>query len=91
MKYDLTVGMNDICLHKLTLYPNPARNIITIQTSETSKKRNLSIIDINEHEFISSQITGSCIQIDISKLPCGVYFVRVIGDKMLDMGKFIKQ
>jgi hypothetical protein len=52
---------------------------------------NLTIVDIEGQELITRQITEPKTQIDISNLPSGVYFVRLINDKTVEVGKFVKE
>jgi hypothetical protein len=80
-------GFND----EINVYPNPASNKITIQTSTTPIKFELSILNINGKELISRLITESKTQIDINNLSNGVYFVRTTGEKTVQFGKFVKQ
>ena len=45
----------------------------------------------SSQQLITRQITEPKTQIDISNLPSGVYFVRLAGERMVKVGKFIKQ
>ena len=92
MKYDSGyIGINKLQVSRLPLYPNPATDKITVETSEASKESNLEIVNIEGQQFITRQITDTKTQLDISTLPSGVYFVRVTNDKTVKMGKIIKQ
>ena len=67
------------------IYPNPAEDFITVQTSEGS---NVQIFDLLGIELISESIhpmTGSH-RMNIKHLPAGVYFIK-IGDRV---EKFVK-
>jgi hypothetical protein len=88
--------VNGIELHeqqqsRLTLYPNPSTDQITIETSSTPTNSQLSIMNLNGQEILTCQITESKTTIDISTLPSGVYFVRLTNDKTVEVGKFVKQ
>jgi hypothetical protein len=48
-------------------------------------------MNLNGQELISRLITEPKTIIDISTLPSGIYFVRVTGEKTVEVGKFIKQ
>ena len=84
------VGLNEIgAISKLLhINPNPASSSITI---ETPAKGSLSILNLNGQETITRQISLPKTQIDISNLPSGVYFVRVTGEKTVQVGKMIKE
>jgi photosystem II stability/assembly factor-like uncharacterized protein len=87
------VGLMDLTskLNALNIYPNPASNTITIETSAIPTQSHLSISNLNGRELITRQITQPKTQIDITSLPSGVYFVRLTGERTVEVGKFIKQ
>ena len=92
MTYDsVFVGINALQKSTFSLYPNPATDKITIETSGTSQVSNLAIVNAQGQELITRQITEPKTQIDISALPGGVYFVRVTNDKTVEVGKFVKE
>jgi len=84
--YEFTSNFNT-----LKIYPNPAKDNITLELSEAIKESNLAIIDIDGQQLITRQITSPKTQLDISALPNGVYFVRLTSEKSVLTGKFIKQ
>jgi len=92
MKYDsVFVGMNETQELRLLLYPNPATDKITIETSRITEESNLVIVNIDGQPLITRQITEQTTTINISTLPSGVYFVRVTNDRTVEVGKIIKQ
>ncbi len=74
--------------NNLSVYPNPACTTITI---ETPSKGSLSIYDLNGQQLLQTTIPQPFISIDVSALLNGVYAVRVVGEKGVVIGKFIKQ
>jgi hypothetical protein len=92
MHYDsVFVGINEPKESRLSLYPNPATDKITVELSGATQSGNLTIVDIEGQELITRQSNESKILFDISNLTSGVYFVRLTNDKIVDVGKFIKQ
>jgi uncharacterized repeat protein (TIGR03803 family) len=87
----LNLGIQYTFLNSVSLYPNPASNLITIETTPPNIKCRLSIMNPNGQELISRQVTEPKTKIDISNLPKGVYFVRLKNEKTMEVGKFIKQ
>jgi len=83
-------GVNEltVSLESITVYPNPSSDKITF---ETPVEGYLSILNLNSQELITRQITEPKTQIDISTLPNGVYVVKLVGEKGVQVGKFIKQ
>jgi hypothetical protein len=92
MKYDsILTGISEPQQLQTSLYPNPARDKITIETSGMPKEITLEIVNIEGQQLITRQISQPKTQIDISTLPSGVYFVRVINNRTVQVGKFVKQ
>jgi photosystem II stability/assembly factor-like uncharacterized protein len=87
------VGNNDLSSKSSTLniYPNPSSDNITIETSVNPQSGTLSIMNLHGQQIITRQITELTTQINLSKLPSGVYFVRLKGDMMMQVGKIIKE
>ena len=91
MKYDsVMVGVKEQQESKFSLYPNPATDKITIELSGMTQGGNLTIVDIEGQELMQQRITQPKTQMDISSLPSGVYFVRVTGERTVEVGKIIK-
>ena len=77
--------------NSLTIYPNPALNLVTIETSEPPTNGQLTILNLTGQNLITRQISEPKTVIDISNLPSGVYFVRLTNEKTVAVGKIIKQ
>jgi len=84
------LGTNDLTAksNALKIYPNPTTDKIIIPTPA---KGFLSILNLNGQQLITHQITEPKTQLDISNLPSGVYFVRLMGERTVQVGKIIKQ
>jgi photosystem II stability/assembly factor-like uncharacterized protein len=87
------VGVSELTTNPspITVFPNPASTEITLETAPLLVPGYLIIYNLQGQPIITGQITEPKTQIDISTLPCGVYFVRVINDKTVEIGKFVKQ
>lgn len=78
-----TVGIGDAesrtSNSEFSIYPNPAHNSVTIQTTEPA---DVCILDAQGRAILTQTIKQSdrrTITLDISSLPRGVYFVRSLG------------
>ncbi|MDD5570552.1 MAG: cellulase family glycosylhydrolase [Bacteroidales bacterium] len=71
-------------------YPNPASDKIIIETGQNINRSILFIYAINGRELIRQQITETRTEIDISNLPQGIYIVKFINNKRVEVGKLIK-
>jgi hypothetical protein len=72
------------------IYPNPSATSITIILPLSSPEFQISIFNFSGQEMITRQASGSCIDIDISHLPGGVYFIRIVDEGSVLVGKFVK-
>ena len=76
---------------RLSIFPNPSTNKVTLSSSAINGNTQLSIFNVSGEKVIERQLTNTETQIDISALPRGVYFVRVQDEKRIEVGKIIKQ
>ena len=81
-------GVNDKQPSEIKIYPNPATDIITIETPFSGS---LFILNSNGQQLFTYQTTERRTQIDISPLPNGIFFVRLKGEKTEKTVKFIKE
>jgi len=85
------LGVDDqMKAERIRVYPSPASNFLTIETSEVQTPGQLSIVNLDGRQLITFQITQTKTQCNISSLPSGVYFVRLANDKTVWTGKIIK-
>jgi len=78
-------------INKISIYPNPATNIISIKNSGFINY-DLRISDVLGREVYQKIINNSTQStIDISNLNNGVYIYQLIGEKETVIGKFVKE
>jgi hypothetical protein len=91
MKYDsVAAGISETRASAFSVFPDPATVKITVITPAFPAYSRLSVLDISGRERITSGITGQRTILDISKLPAGVYYIKLTGDREVGEGKFIK-
>ncbi len=69
-----TLGTNDLEGNIFAMYPNPANDVITINSHEEGAM-NVAIFDVLGKEVINTTITSG--DINISQLTSGVYIVKI--------------
>ncbi len=86
-----TVGNKEIYTNEfLTIAPNPVLDYLNVKLPEHIMKQvTISLIDIQGKLVSQQNITGSQ-TIEVSKLPKGMYLLKVLDDKMIYTGRFIK-
>ncbi len=70
------VPEDDAAAETLYLYPNPAKNQLTVETTLT-EKANLRIVNMLGAVILEKQLIQTTSVIDISSLPSGLYVVTV--------------
>ena len=85
-----TQGINHITnKNQLNLYPNPVQDVLYINLSE--KQGMLELFDIAVKSVLQNEILENKASIDVSGLENGIYLVKVLSDKKMVTGKFVKQ
>lgn len=72
----------------LLLYPNPVRDLLTLQGEGL---RHVSLLSITGATVFDSAITGDGIVIDMANQPQGLYLLRVCTDEGVKVEKVVKQ
>jgi hypothetical protein len=91
-KLSALTGISELNTSKTVfIFPNPATDNITIRTSQTPIPSQLSIMNVNGKVLLTRKITEPKTTIDVSTLPGGVYFVRLVGAGGVQVGKFVKE
>jgi hypothetical protein len=88
-----TVEENILNPVRVTIFPNPASEIINIEfDSPTERELKLFLLDAQgklvKTEQIESGITNK--QINMQDLPSGIYYLRVINGKLVNVYKVVK-
>ncbi len=86
------VGVNELPVTKnLRIFPNPATDVIFIETPGISYEKRVEIFNAFGQQMLKKSTSGLSCWADVSNLPTGLYFVKVIGGKGIQMGKFVKE
>ena len=84
-----TIGVESLApVPSLTIYPNPVLTTITI---ENTTKGIITIYTIGGQQLLQQTITEPSTSIDVSGWKSGVYLVKVVGERGVSVGKFLKQ
>jgi photosystem II stability/assembly factor-like uncharacterized protein len=85
-----SIGVENIREDHFQIYPNPTNGIVTIETVEIVSNCQLFLTDLNGQKLFHQTITKPTTLTDISTLPPGIYFVKLVNDKMIKITKIIK-
>ena len=72
----------------VTIYPNPASDIVKILNNNTLNISSVEIIDLTGRTMLSTDNTDN---IDVTAVPEGQYFVKIIGETTIVRKLFIKK
>ena len=81
-----SANSNDNDLKEVNIYPNPAKNSITIKIDGSNEKLNVNIYNQSGSLVISREMNSNILKIKTGKLPAGNYIVTIV-DKT---GKAVK-
>ena len=88
-----TMGIEDVELGGFKVYPNPTKNLLTIELSGNhSREYTFDIINMGGEKVLSEVITARVINhtLDISALPKGMYTLRLRTESGINTAKVIK-
>ncbi|MBT3801731.1 MAG: T9SS type A sorting domain-containing protein [Bacteroidetes bacterium] len=78
--------------NSIRIFPNPANNTLTISLNrETIKHAKAFIINLQGQTLLQSELVGKENSLDISNLPAGVYFVKVVDENGVWIEKVVKE
>ncbi|MDL2297431.1 choice-of-anchor J domain-containing protein, partial [Bacteroidales bacterium OttesenSCG-928-E04] len=84
------VGINEVEIeNNIILYPNPARNVLTIKTDREFD--NYTILNDLGQIIRTENISGNSFLIHVEELRNGIYFILFRGDGVMATKKFIKE
>lgn len=85
------VGIKEINKPVVTLYPNPAGNVLMVNLGDNNQNISVRIVNMQGKEVLSSQNLSTHQAIDITHLANGIYMVQVESNGVVSVSKFIKQ
>jgi len=85
---DITLNTPEAVVTKTAIYPNPASSVLYIQSNGQISQ--VQIMNVMGQQMGLYQVNNNTTQLDVSSLPTGTYFVRVIIDNESKVHKFIK-
>ena len=84
-----TLGINDLSIEGLVIYPNPVANILNIDA--TTPISNVEIVNVLGQVLVSKSSNSTISNIDISTLSIGTYFIKVTSENNTRVLQFLKK
>ena len=86
----MITGIDDHLLNSITLYPNPANDVINVQCTMNNVK-SVEVTDVYGKVINTLTVTDNPTQINVSGLASGIYFVRVTTEEGVVTKSFVKK
>ena len=87
-----TVGIENWLLSSISLYPNPAKDVINVQcTMNNVQIESIEVFDVYGKLLQTVSMTPETTSINISNLAAGMYFVRVTTEQGAVTKPFVKK
>ncbi len=84
-------GLNQVLASKFSVYPNPASNVVTVNSNDNILVSGVEIVDINGRTVKTAKFDGvSSAQINISDIASGIYMMNISSDKGTTTKKIVK-
>jgi hypothetical protein len=83
----ITVGLNKLSNSQIQIYPNPAQDQLNIDLNQETQNVEVNIYSVSGELVISSLESSNKIQLNISKLENGVYFLELIANQKKSIQK----
>jgi Secretion system C-terminal sorting domain len=78
-------------LEQITLYPNPATEVLFIKNTLGDNGGDLMVMDMQGKQLLTTKIIGVDQSIQINHLQSGTYILKVVAHDQVIIKKFIKQ
>lgn len=83
------LGIEDETLAGLTIYPNPVKDQLFINTPVVLTDKIATVFDVNGRRILNAKLASNTL--DVSKLTSGIYFLRLESEGKVTTRKFIKE
>ena len=82
-------GIEDVLAGTVSLYPNPASTSVTLGLEGFEGESQVEVVDMNGRVVIRHEVRDSKLEMNVSELPQGAYFVRVTNGTRTAISKLI--
>lgn len=86
---DETMAVQDINRSRISYYPNPV--IDQLQVSNDAKIKNAELYNVSGQMILNININAEKASIDMTKVPAGIYILKLNSDKQSESIKIIKK
>jgi|GEM_PF-1173834 len=85
------VGIKQFAINNVSIYPNPATNVLNINFANAANKTSVKIFSLIGSEVLSTTTSDNNLSVDISNLAAGTYMVQITSDNVSVTKKIVKE
>lgn len=86
------LGIDEVITQHITIYPNPARDMINIEGLDKSLVNDIQLVDLNGNIVSAINFNmGAVISANVKTLEAGIYFININYDGVNEVVRFIKE
>ena len=89
--FQVDVSVSENTFEQWMIYPNPVKDVLSIQVDETMIGTTFELLDISGRRLLSSMIDKSTTLVEMSSFPNGAYFLCVNNNALKQMKKLVKE
>ncbi len=82
-------GIEDVVAGTVSLYPNPASTSVTLGLEGFEGESQVEVVDMNGRVVMRHEVRDAKLEMNVSELPQGAYFVRVTNGTRTAISKLI--
>jgi hypothetical protein len=88
--FQLSVSLSEYTAGQWMIYPNPTKDVLTIDVEEKMIGTTVELMDLNGRILTTVKIKESTTLLDVSAFPSGTYFVCINNKELKQMKKLVK-
>jgi hypothetical protein len=73
------------------IYPNPVKDMLTIQVEEAMMGTSVELLDLNGRSLLSNVLTEQLTQINLDQFPSGTYFICLEMSGIRKVKRFVRE
>ena len=86
------MGTEEFQTNQLTVYPNPATDLLNVKTNNSDTINAVQVIDLNGRQVMTKSFNNvSDAQINVNDLSAGMYLINITSGDTVETKKFLKQ
>jgi hypothetical protein len=89
--YLIDVSVSENTFGQWMIYPNPVKDMLTIQVEEAMMGTSVELLDLNGRSLLSNVLTEQLTQINLDQFPSGTYFICLEMSGIRKVKRFVRE